>query len=82
MSEPSIILPLAPVERIIRKAGAERVSNDASSELARILEDYGVEISREALALARHAKRTTVKQEDIRLAASRVRTAQKSTTIP
>ncbi len=77
MNEQSIILPLAPVERIIRKAGAERVSNDASAELARTLEDYGVEISKEALALARHAKRTTVKEEDIRLAASRVRTAQK-----
>lgn len=67
------ILPLAPVERIIRKAGAERVSEDAGVELAKVLEDYGIEISREAILLAKHAKRTTVKEEDIRLALARIK---------
>ena len=67
------ILPLAPVERIIRKAGADRVSEDAGVELAKVLEDYGLEVSREAITLAKHAKRTTVKEEDIRLAVSRIK---------
>ena len=67
------ILPLAPVERIIRKAGAERVSEDAGFELARVLEDYGIEISREAMVWAKHAKRTTVKDEDIRRAVERIK---------
>lgn len=67
------ILPLAPVERVIRKAGAERVSEDAGVELAKVLEDYGIEISREAIILAKHAKRTTVKEEDIRLAVARIK---------
>jgi histone H3/H4 len=67
------ILPLAPVERIIRKAGAERVSEDAGIELAKVLEDYGIEVSREAITLAKHAKRTTVKEEDIRLAVARIK---------
>lgn len=67
------ILPLAPVERIIRKAGAERVSEDAGIELAKVLEEYGIEISREAMTLAKHAKRTTVKEEDIRLAVTRIK---------
>ncbi len=67
------ILPLAPVERIIRKAGAERVSEDAGIELAKVLEEYGIEISREAITLAKHAKRTTVKEEDIRLAIVRIK---------
>lgn len=66
------ILPLAPVERIIRKAGAERVSEDAGIELAKVLEDYGIEVSREAITLAKHARRTTVKEEDIRLAVARI----------
>jgi histone H3/H4 len=66
------ILPLAPVERIIRKAGAERVSEDAGVELAKVLEDYGIEVSREAITLAKHAHRTTVKEEDIRLAVVRI----------
>jgi len=67
------LLPLAPVERVIRKAGAERVSEDAGIELAKVLEDYGIEISREAIILAKHAKRTTVKEEDIRLAVARIK---------
>jgi histone H3/H4 len=67
------ILPFAPVERIIRKAGAERVSYDAGIELAKVLEEYGIEVSREAITLAKHAKRTTVKEEDIRLALTRIK---------
>jgi len=50
------ILPLAPVERIIRKAGADRVAEDAGVELAKVLEEYGIEISREAITLAKTCK--------------------------
>lgn len=64
-------IALAPVDRIIRKAGAERVSEDAARELARLLEEYGEEVAREAWNLARHAGRKTVHAEDIRLAAQR-----------
>jgi histone H3/H4 len=67
------ILPIAPVERMVRKAGAERVSEDAGIELAKVLEEYGLEIAREAISLAKHAKRTTVKEEDIRLANERLK---------
>lgn len=67
------VLPIAPVERIIRNAGAARVSESAGIELAKVLENIGLEISREAIALAKHAGRTTVKEEDIRLAITRTR---------
>ncbi len=67
------VLPLAPVERIVRKAGADRVSEGAGVELAKVLEDYGLEVSREAITLAKHAGRTTVKEEDIRLAVTRIK---------
>jgi histone H3/H4 len=71
------ILPIAPVERIVRNAGADRVSEDASIELAKVLEEYGLEVSRDAISLAKHAKRTTIKEEDIRLAHERLKkTAQ------
>ncbi|RSD33375.1 MAG: archaeal histone, partial [Methanohalophilus sp.] len=33
------IIPVAPVGRVIREAGAERISESASEELARILEE-------------------------------------------
>ena len=59
------IIPTAPVERLIRAAGAHRVSNTASVALAKHLEEYGIEIATRANSLAIHAKRTTVKGEDI-----------------
>ncbi|RCV64961.1 histone H3/H4 [Methanophagales archaeon] len=58
-------LPIAPVTRIIRNAGAERVSDDASQELIRLLEEEAEKNAVKAVHLARHAKRKTVTKEDI-----------------
>ena len=66
------ILPAATVRRLIREAGAKRVSEGAGDELAEILENYGMMISREAVEWANHAKRKTVKAEDIKEAIKRV----------
>jgi histone H3/H4 len=62
------VLPLARVEKLIRKAGAERVSKDASKELALMLEEHALEVAAKAVKLAKHAGRKTVTEEDIRLA--------------
>ena len=58
-------LPIAPVTRLIRNAGAERVSEDASQELIRLLEIEAEKIAGKAVNLAKHAKRKTVTREDI-----------------
>lgn len=60
-------LPNAPIERIIRKAGAERVSKDAVDELREAVEKVGDEVSREAIEMAEHANRKTVKATDVKL---------------
>ncbi|MCD6467357.1 MAG: NFYB/HAP3 family transcription factor subunit [Methanomicrobia archaeon] len=62
----------ASVDKLIRKAEAERVSEDASKALARILEEEAIDVAREAVALAEHAGRKTVKKEDVELAVKRM----------
>lgn len=64
-------LPHASVDKLIRKAGAYRVSKDAADELAVYLEDVGTEVAQEAITFAEHAGRKTVKVEDVELAKNR-----------
>lgn len=62
------IIAAAPMVDIFKKAGAERVSDEAAKALSEVLIEIGVEVAAEAVKLAKHAGRKTVKKEDVALA--------------
>jgi histone H3/H4 len=55
----------ARVERVIRDAGALRVSGDAVEYLNKQIEAYCYTLAKSAIDIARHAKRKTIKDTDI-----------------
>lgn len=61
-------LPLAPFERILKDAGAKRVSKSAMREFAIVIEDMADIIALDAVKFAKHAGRKTVVGDDVRLA--------------
>ena len=62
------ILPLAAMEKLLKKCGAPRVSEDAKEALKEILELYADEIGQKAVRIAQHSGRKTVKAGDVKLA--------------
>jgi histone H3/H4 len=58
-------LPLATVERILRDAGAKRVSRQAREEFSSWLEKLTSDIAIESGELAEHSGRRTITERDI-----------------
>ena len=61
-------LGLSAMYRILKKAGAERVSDESADELRRVIEDVADNIAKNAVDMASHAGRKTIKGEDVKLA--------------
>ncbi len=59
-------IPLAPVERIFKRAGAERVGEDAVIALRDVLENVAYELAVKSIELAKHAGRKTVSADDVK----------------
>jgi histone H3/H4 len=62
-------LSLSAVGRIMKKAGAERVSADATETLLVLMEEYGTFLAKEAKKMSDHAGRKTLRGSDIHMAA-------------
>jgi len=65
------LLPLAAMEKILKSAGAERVSDKAKAALKDEIENIAEDIAAQSVKLAIHAGRKTVKAGDIKLAAKK-----------
>ncbi len=65
-------IAVAPMHRLCKKAGADRVSEAAAKELAKALEEIGVKIAKEALDYAMQTGRKTIKAEDIKTATRKI----------
>jgi histone H3/H4 len=60
--------PLSQLEKVARKAGVERISSSALNEMKIALLEMSDKIAQEAVAACNHAKRVTIKREDITMA--------------
>ena len=64
---------VAPIRRLLKKAGDLRISPDAAEEMRRLLGLYGARIAECAVENASKEGRKTVLERDIKAAAVRVR---------
>ena len=65
------MLPIAAIERIVRRAGVERISADALKELEKVIEEMGIQLARESALVAKHAGRRTILGKDVKLASGK-----------
>lgn len=62
-------IPLLPFEKILKEADSDiRVSEAATKEFVEVIDEIARKIAKDAAQFAKHAKRKTVMQEDIKLA--------------
>jgi len=68
MAKKPIVVTKTALRRLMKIEGdAKIVSADAIDALQEYLQEKAIEITKKALALAKHAKRKTVMKEDIKL---------------
>ncbi len=60
-------IPLAPLKRIAKNSGADRISEEAVEELRGVVEDIAEDLAKDAVTATKHAGRVTVKKEDVEL---------------
>lgn len=69
MARKTSTIPKASVARILMKAGAKRVSQDAVDAFTEVLTEIAIKISKKSNEISQHAGRKTIHEGDVRLAA-------------
>lgn len=72
--ENRINFPLEPIVKILKEAGAERVTRSAEERMRYYVIKYGIELAKLSVEIAHHSGRKTVTGDDIELAARSMRT--------
>lgn len=67
------ILPFASIGKLIQDTTGKRVSKDAKTDSAKILEDLTEKIVKKAILIAEVSNRKTVKAKDINLAFNQIK---------
>ena len=63
-----MLLPINSFKRIAKETGAKRISKKAIKSLAKLSEEYAIELAKTALEIMRASKRTTLIESDIETA--------------
>ncbi|MEE1116823.1 histone family protein [Methanosphaera sp.] len=58
-------IPKAPVTRIVKSAGAERISKDAEEKIVEAVEAYTASLATAVIDVAKHAGRKTIQPDDV-----------------
>jgi histone H3/H4 len=61
------MLPIASLKRVAKRAGAKRISADAARELRDCVQEIAEDLAKDAIRVAQHAGRVTIKKSDIKL---------------
>lgn len=61
-------LPKAPITRMFKKIGGDRLSAEARDLILEDVEDYAKTLMRDSLNISKHVGRKTVMAEDVKLA--------------
>jgi len=62
----NMAIPKFTVYKLMKEAGAKKVSEDAAALLAKYLEKVAKDVTLQAMKVAEQSKRVTVKEKDIR----------------
>ena len=60
-------IPKAPITRICKNCGAERISKEAEEKIVETVEEYTSKLANAIIEVANHAGRKTIQADDIDL---------------